>query len=164
MPVAKYLRPPAFSYPQRTWPDKQLTQAPRWLSTDLRDGNQALAEPMDLKRKQRLLRLLVGLGFKEIEVGFPAASALDYDFVRALADQPQLIPDVNISVLTQIRPDLIERTLQSVKGLKRVNVHIYNATSPVFRKHVFGLTKAEIKTLAVTGVELPPGSRKNVGS
>lgn len=154
MPVAKYLRPPAFSYPQRTWPDKQLTQAPRWLSTDLRDGNQALAEPMDLKRKQRLLRLLVGLGFKEIEVGFPSASALDYDFVRTLAAQPQLIPDVNVSVLTQIRPDLIERTLQSLKGLKRVNVHIYNATSPVFRKHVFGLTKAEVKALAVTGVEL----------
>ena len=122
----------------RTWPDQRLTQAPRWLSTDLRDGNQALIDPMTPERKRRMFDLLVKLGFKEIEVGFPAASQPDFDFVRQIIEEDAIPDDVRISVLTQAREDLIERTVESLRGAQKPTVHLYNATAPVFRKVVFG--------------------------
>ncbi|WP_349828498.1 2-isopropylmalate synthase [Brevibacterium litoralis] len=122
----------------RTWPDATLTQAPRWLSTDLRDGNQALIDPMTPDRKRRMFDLLVKLGFKEIEVGFPAASQPDFDFVRQIIEEDAIPDDVRISVLTQAREDLIERTVESLRGAAKPTVHMYNATPPVFRKVVFG--------------------------
>ncbi|RBP63977.1 2-isopropylmalate synthase [Brevibacterium sanguinis] len=122
----------------RTWPDQVIRKAPRWLSTDLRDGNQALIDPMTPDRKRRMFDLLVKLGFKEIEVGFPAASQVDFDFVREIIEQDAIPDDVRISVLTQAREDLIERTVESLVGAKMPTVHLYNATAPVFRKVVFG--------------------------
>ena len=122
----------------RTWPDQIITKAPRWLSTDLRDGNQALIDPMTPDRKRKMFDLLVSLGFKEIEVGFPAASQVDFDFVREIIEQDAIPDDVRISVLTQAREDLIERTVESLVGAKKPTVHLYNATAPVFRKVVFG--------------------------
>ncbi|MGO1438570.1 MAG: 2-isopropylmalate synthase [Brevibacterium yomogidense] len=122
----------------RTWPDQRLTKAPRWLSTDLRDGNQALIDPMTPERKRRMFDLLVKLGFKEIEVGFPAASQPDFDFVRQIIEEDAIPDDVRISVLTQAREDLIERTVESLRGAQKPTVHLYNATAPVFRKVVFG--------------------------
>ncbi|UVI37911.1 2-isopropylmalate synthase [Brevibacterium spongiae] len=122
----------------RTWPDKLIRKAPRWLSTDLRDGNQALIDPMTPDRKRKMFDLLVKLGFKEIEVGFPAASQVDFDFVREIIEQDAIPDDVRISVLTQAREDLIERTVESLVGAKMPTVHLYNATAPVFRKVVFG--------------------------
>ncbi|MCU4296225.1 2-isopropylmalate synthase [Brevibacterium permense] len=122
----------------RTWPDQIISKAPRWLSTDLRDGNQALIDPMTPDRKRKMFDLLVKLGFKEIEVGFPAASQVDFDFVREIIEQDAIPDDVRISVLTQAREDLIERTVESLVGAKMPTVHLYNATAPVFRKVVFG--------------------------
>ncbi|SDS60022.1 2-isopropylmalate synthase [Brevibacterium siliguriense] len=122
----------------RTWPDQVIRNAPRWLSTDLRDGNQALIDPMTPDRKRKMFDLLVKLGFKEIEVGFPAASQVDFDFVREIIEQDAIPDDVRISVLTQAREDLIERTVESLVGAKKPTVHLYNATAPVFRKVVFG--------------------------
>ena len=122
----------------RTWPDNLIRKAPRWLSTDLRDGNQALIDPMTPDRKRKMFDLLVKLGFKEIEVGFPAASQVDFDFVREIIEQDAIPDDVRISVLTQAREDLIERTVESLVGAKMPTVHLYNATAPVFRKVVFG--------------------------
>ncbi|AZU00994.1 2-isopropylmalate synthase [Brevibacterium linens] len=122
----------------RTWPDQIISRAPRWLSTDLRDGNQALIDPMTPDRKRKMFDLLVRLGFKEIEVGFPAASQVDFDFVREIIEQDAIPDDVRISVLTQAREDLIERTVESLVGAKMPTVHLYNATAPVFRKVVFG--------------------------
>ena len=122
----------------RTWPDQIISKAPRWLSTDLRDGNQALIDPMTPDRKRKMFDLLVKLGFKEIEVGFPAASQVDFDFVREIIEQDAIPDDVRISVLTQAREDLIERTVESLVGAKKPTVHLYNATAPVFRKVVFG--------------------------
>ncbi|MDY2941793.1 MAG: 2-isopropylmalate synthase [Varibaculum sp.] len=139
--------------PDRTWPDRHVTHAPRWLSTDLRDGNQALITPMDPARKRKMFDLLVELGYKEIEIGFPSASQTDYDFVRSLIEDENAIPDdVCVSVLTQSRADLITRTVESLQGAHRANVHVYNATSPLFREVVFHNTKAETIDLAVTGV------------
>ncbi|GAA1540252.1 MULTISPECIES: 2-isopropylmalate synthase [Brevibacterium] len=122
----------------RTWPDNLIRKAPRWLSTDLRDGNQALIDPMTPERKRKMFDLLVKLGFKEIEVGFPAASQVDFDFVREIIEQDAIPDDVRISVLTQAREDLIERTVESLVGAQKPTVHLYNATAPVFRKVVFG--------------------------
>ncbi|TSI17950.1 2-isopropylmalate synthase [Brevibacterium aurantiacum] len=122
----------------RTWPDQLIRKAPRWLSTDLRDGNQALIDPMTPDRKRKMFDLLVKLGFKEIEVGFPAASQVDFDFVREIIEQDAIPDDVRISVLTQAREDLIERTVESLVGAQKPTVHLYNATAPVFRKVVFG--------------------------
>lgn len=140
--------------PNRTWPDKIITQAPIWLSTDLRDGNQALIEPMDCDRKLRLFNLLVNIGFQEIEVAFPSASQTDFDFVRYLIEN-QLIPDsVTIQVLTQAREDLIRRTFESLKGAKKAIVHLYNATSPVFRHTVFNLDHQGTLNLAVSAAKL----------
>ncbi|GIJ75023.1 2-isopropylmalate synthase [Virgisporangium ochraceum] len=140
--------------PDRSWPDRQVTTAPRWLSTDLRDGNQSLVNPMSPARKLQMFRLLVDMGYREIEVGFPVASRDDHDFLRMLIEK-DLIPDtVRISVLTQARDDLIRETVQSLVGAPRATVHIYNATSPLFRRVVLGVDRAGCRHLAVHGTRL----------
>jgi len=149
-PNTKYRAFAPIGLTDRTWPDAQLTQAPIWLSTDLRDGNQALIEPMDAERKLRMFEMLVRIGFKEIEVGFPSASQTDFDFVRLLIEQDLIPADVTIQVLTQARQPLIERTFEAVRGAKRVIVHLYNAVAPVMRKVVLGLDEDQIVDLAVT--------------
>ena len=138
----------------RTWPDRVIEAAPRWCSVDLRDGNQALIEPMTVAQKLKLFDLLVKVGFKEIEVGFPAASQTDFDFVRCLIDDGLIPDDVTVQVLTQAREDLISRSYESLKGVKRAIVHVYNSTSTVQREKVFGLDKEGIKAIAVKGAEL----------
>ncbi|WP_437887207.1 2-isopropylmalate synthase [Phytobacter sp. V91] len=153
-PAQKYLPHPPISLPERQWPQNQLTHAPRWLSTDLRDGNQALAEPMDSERKLQFWELLLSCGFKEIEVAFPSASQTDFNFVRQLIEEKQIPEDVTIQVLTQAREDLIRRTFESLKGAHRATIHLYNATAPLFRKLVFGMEKAEIIALAVRSTQL----------
>jgi len=135
----------------RTWPDQVITRAPAWCSVDLRDGNQALIEPMTVAEKKRLFALLVKVGFKQIEVGFPAASQPDFDFVRAIIDEGLVPDDVTIQVLTQSRPELIERSFEALKGAKTAIVHLYNSTSPAQREQVFGLNKAGIVQIAVDG-------------
>lgn len=155
MPVHKYGQYDQVDIPDRTWPEKRITAAPRWLSTDLRDGNQALIDPMSPERKRRMFDQLVKMGYKEIEVGFPASGQTDFDFVRSIVEEPGAIPDdVTISVLTQAREDLIERTVESLKGAKRATVHLYNATAPVFRRVVFRGSKDDIKQIAVDGTRL----------
>ncbi|OIJ90927.1 2-isopropylmalate synthase [Streptomyces colonosanans] len=155
MPIHKYRPYEMVEIPDRTWPDKRITQAPRWLSTDLRDGNQALIDPMSPARKRAMFDLLVKMGYKEIEVGFPASGQTDFDFVRSIIEDEGAIPDdVTISVLTQAREDLIERTVESLKGAKRATVHLYNATAPVFRRVVFRGSKDDIKQIAVDGTRL----------
>ena len=129
---------PAVDLPDRQWPTRTITQPPRWLSTDLRDGNQALIDPMNTARKRAMFDLVVRMGYKEIEVGFPAASQTDFDFVRELIESGRVPEDVTISVLTQAREELIERTVQSLVGAHRATVHMYNAAAPVFRSVVFG--------------------------
>jgi 2-isopropylmalate synthase len=154
MPFDKYRPYDTVGLPDRGWPDVVLTRAPVWCSTDLRDGNQALINPMDPARKRRMFDLLLALGFREIEVGFPAASKADFDFVRTLVDQ-ELVPDgVTIAVLTQARPELIERTFESVEGARRAIVHLYNSTSTTQRRVVFRLDRAGIVELAVRGAEM----------
>ncbi|WP_283134823.1 2-isopropylmalate synthase [Rhizohabitans arisaemae] len=153
MPVHRYQPYTPVNLPDRTWPSKTIDRAPRWLSTDLRDGNQALIDPMSPARKLRMFELLVRMGYKEIEVGFPAASQTDYDFVRQLIEENRIPDDVRISVLTQAREELIERTVQSLAGSPRATVHLYNATAPLFRRVVFGIDRDECKALAVRGTE-----------
>jgi 2-isopropylmalate synthase len=138
----------------RRWPDKTITAAPRWCSVDLRDGNQALVEPMTARQKSMLWDQLVKVGFKEIEVGFPSASGHDYDFVRELIENDRIPDDVTIQVLTQARPDLIEKTFQALEGARRVVVHVYNSTSTVQREQVFGLDRQGIVDIAVKGAQL----------
>ncbi len=138
MPCHRYTPFQPVDLPDRTWPGRSITQAPRWLSTDLRDGNQALIDPMSPARKRTMFDLLVRMGYKEIEVGFPSASQTDFDFVRSLIEGGRIPDDVQISVLTQARDELIERTVQSLAGAPRAAVHMYNATAPVFRRVVFG--------------------------
>ncbi|MEV6111453.1 2-isopropylmalate synthase [Streptomyces sp. NPDC052109] len=155
MPIRKYGRYEQVDIPDRTWPEQRITAAPRWLSTDLRDGNQALIDPMSPERKRRMFDQLVKMGYKEIEVGFPASGQTDFDFVRSIIEEEGAIPDdVTISVLTQAREDLIERTVESLKGAKRATVHLYNATAPVFRRVVFRGSKDDIKQIAVDGTRL----------
>ncbi|MBR7889883.1 2-isopropylmalate synthase [Marinomonas sp. A79] len=137
----------------RAWPDNDITQAPIWSSVDLRDGNQALVEPMTVEQKKQFFALLVDVGFKEIEVGFPAASQLDFDFVRWLIEEEQVPDDVYIQVLTQARPELIERTYESLKGAKKAIVHVYNSTSTTQREQVFRMDKEGIKQIAVNGAK-----------
>ncbi|MDR1634739.1 MAG: 2-isopropylmalate synthase [Bifidobacteriaceae bacterium] len=151
MPFHKYVPFTGVDLPDRTWPSKRITKAPRWLSTDLRDGNQALIEPMDPKRKRAMFDLLVAMGYKEIEIGFPSASQTDFDFVRSLIEEEAIPEDVTCSVLTQARTDLIDRTVQSIIGYPRATVHLYNATAPVFRQVVFRNDKAQTVALAVDG-------------
>ena len=154
MPFAKYrpfLDVATIDLPDRTWPDKRITTAPRWLSTDLRDGNQSLIEPMGPQAKRAVFDLLVTMGFKEIEIGFPAASQTDFDFVRSLVDDGAIPEDVTISVLTQSRGDLIDRTLDACVGIPRATVHLYNALSPIFRDVVFRMDRDQVRELAVDG-------------
>jgi 2-isopropylmalate synthase len=138
----------------RTWPSKTITKAPMWCSVDLRDGNQALVDPMDGQRKLRMFKTLVDMGFKEIEVGFPAASQTDFDFVRKIIEQGLIPADVTIQVLTQARPELIERTYESIRGVHRAIMHLYNSTSTLQRRVVFGLDRDGIKAIAVDGAKL----------
>jgi 2-isopropylmalate synthase len=147
----KYRPYPAPQRPQRRWPDRVITHAPDYCAVDLRDGNQALVKPMSVQQKTRLFTLLCQLGFKEIEVGFPAASQPDFDFVRELIEQDLVPSDVTIQVLTQAREGLIRRTFEAVKGARRANTHLYNSTSIVQRRDVFGLDRAGIKAIAVQG-------------
>ena len=151
MPCYRYAPFKPVDLPDRTWPNQVMTKAPRWLSTDLRDGNQALIDPMSPTRKRAMFDLLVKMGYKEIEVGFPSASQTDFDFVRELIEGDKIPQDVRISVLTQAREDLIERTVQSLEGAQRATVHMYNATAPTFRKVVFRNSRDETKALAVDG-------------
>ena len=137
----------------RTWPNQVITEAPRWCSVDLRDGNQALIEPMSVAQKKKMFELLVSVGFKEIEVGFPAASQPDFDFVRSLIEEGKVPDDVTIQVLTQARPALIQRTFESLKGAKKAILHVYNSTSVVQREKVFKTDKAGIVDIAVAGAQ-----------
>ncbi|MDP9822439.1 2-isopropylmalate synthase [Nocardioides massiliensis] len=154
MPFGRYTAFEPVTVPDRTWPDQRITQAPRWLSTDLRDGNQALIDPMSPTRKLMMFELLVKMGYKEIEVGFPSASETDFAFVRQLVEEDRIPDDVRISVLTQAREDLIERTVQSLVGTDRATVHLYNATAPLFQRVVFGVTPEECLAIAVRGTEM----------
>ncbi|WP_086829197.1 2-isopropylmalate synthase [Streptomyces sp. NRRL B-24572] len=154
MPIHKYGQYEAVNIPDRTWPEKRITKAPRWLSTDLRDGNQALIDPMSPARKREMFDLLVRMGYKEIEVGFPSSGETDFAFVRSIIEEGAIPDDVTISVLTQAREDLIERTVESLKGAKRATVHLYNATAPTFRRVVFRGSKEQIKQIAVDGTRL----------
>jgi len=149
-PNTKYRAFAPIALRDRSWPDAQLTRAPLWCSVDLRDGNQALIEPMDSTRKLRMFEMLVRIGFKEIEVGFPSASQTEFDFIRMLIERDRVPEDVTIQVLTQARPELIERTFESLRGAKRVIVHLYNATSPVMRNVVLGMDEDGIVELAVS--------------
>ena len=144
---------PPIGLQDRTWPDQVLTRAPRWCSVDLRDGNQALIEPMSVSQKRKMFDLLVKVGFKEIEVGFPAASQPDFDFVRSLVEQDAIPDDVTVQVLTQARPELIRRTFESLRGARKAIMHVYNSTSVVQRQKVFKTGKAGIVDIAVTGAE-----------
>jgi 2-isopropylmalate synthase len=148
-PSSKYRPFTQIAIPDRTWPDQIIDKAPIWLSTDLRDGNQSLIEPMDADKKMRFFKCLVQVGLKEIEVGFPSASQTDFDFVRELIEGGHIPDDVTIQVLTQARDDLIERTFESLKGAKKAIVHYYNACAPAFRKIVFNQDKAGVKAIAV---------------
>ena len=154
MPIHKYGRYEAVHIPDRTWPEQRITKAPRWLSTDLRDGNQALIDPMSPARKREMFDLLVRMGYKEIEVGFPSSGDTDFNFVRSIIEEGAIPDDVTISVLTQAREDLIERTVESLVGAKRATVHLYNATAPTFRRVVFRGSKEDIKQIAVDGTRL----------
>ena len=157
MPYNKYVaydKQVPFDYPERTWPGKRLQRAPRWCSVDLRDGNQALVNPMDSERKLRFWNLLVSLGFKEIEVGFPSASETDYDFIRMLIERELIPDDVTIVVLTQAREHLIRKTYECLKGAKRAVVHFYNSVSVLQREVVFRKDKAGIKKLATDAATL----------
>ncbi|MFJ7999150.1 2-isopropylmalate synthase [Streptomyces sp. NPDC096310] len=154
MPIHKYGRYEAVDIPDRTWPDNRITVAPRWLSTDLRDGNQALIDPMSPARKREMFDLLVRMGYKEIEVGFPASGETDFAFVRSIIEEGAIPEDVTISVLTQAREELIERTVEALRGAHRATVHLYNATAPTFRRVVFRGTKEQVKQIAVDGTRL----------
>ena len=147
----KYRPFAAVPMPHRRWPDRIIRSAPRWCSVDLRDGNQSLLEPMNVAQKMALFELLVGVGFKEIEVGFPAASQHDFDFVRRIIEHDSIPADVTIGVLTQARDDLIARTFESLRGARRAIVHLYNSTSALQRERVFGLDRAAIVEMATQG-------------
>ncbi|MDX3107445.1 2-isopropylmalate synthase [Nonomuraea angiospora] len=153
-PVERYSNFTPLALADRTWPDKRIVAAPRWLSTDLRDGNQSLANPMSPARKLRMFELLVDLGYKEIEVGFPVASQDDHDFVRMLIEQDRIPDDVWISVLVPARDELIERSVTALAGAPRATFHLYNATAPLFRRVVFDMDRAQCKDLAVQGTRL----------
>ncbi|MAC47863.1 2-isopropylmalate synthase [Oceanospirillum beijerinckii] len=150
----KYVPFPAVQIENRQWPDQVIDKAPTWCSVDLRDGNQALIDPMTVEQKKRLFSLLVKLGFKEIEVGFPAASQPDFDFVRALIDENMIPDDVTVQVLTQAREHLIDRTIEALKGVKKAIVHVYNSTSTVQREQVFRMERSQIVDIAVSGVRM----------
>lgn len=153
-PATKYRPFPAVPLADRQWPSRTITTPPIWMSTDLRDGNQALIEPMSVEKKLRFFKMLVKIGIKEIEVGFPSASQTDFDFVRMLVDDKHIPDDVTIIVLTQARDELIRRTVESAVGAKRAIVHVYNSVAPVFRRVVFNMERDEIVQIAVKGTQL----------
>ena len=150
----RYKRVPVVNFPERTWPNKEIEKAPVWCSVDLRDGNQALVEPMVVEEKVEMFNLLVKLGFKEIEVGFPAASQIEYDFLRTLVDRKLIPDDVEVQVLVQCREHLIKRTFEALKGIKKAIVHIYNSTSTLQRDVVFHKDMDEIKDIAIVGTKM----------
>ena len=150
----RYKRVPVVHYPERQWPDKEIQKAPIWCSVDLRDGNQALIEPMVVEEKIEFFNLLVKLGFKEIEVGFPAASQIEYDFLRTLVERNLIPDDVKVQVLIQCREHLIKRTFEAIQGCKNVIIHIYNSTSTLQRDVVFNMDREEIKQIAVDGTKM----------
>src|SRR5665213_1230790 len=154
MPFSLYQSHVPLRLPERTWPDREFTRAPHWASVDLRDGNQALVDPMDSERKLKLFETLVEVGFKDIEVGFPSASQTDYDFQRQIIEEDLIPDDVMIQVLVQCREELIERTYQSLAGARQAIVHFYNSTSELQRRVVFGLDKAGIIDIAVNAARL----------
>ena len=149
----RYKRVPVVNYPERQWPSKEIEKAPIWCSVDLRDGNQALVEPMVVQEKIEMFNLLVKLGFKEIEIGFPAASQIEYDFLRQLVERKLIPDDVVVQVLVQCREHLIKRTFEAIQGIKKTVVHIYNSTSTLQRDVVFHKNMDEIKEIAVQGTE-----------
>lgn len=153
-PATKYRPFPPIDLPDRRWPSATITRAPRWLSTDLRDGNQALIDPMDAEKKTRFFDLLLKVGLKEIEVGFPSAGATEFDFIAGLIRDDRVPEDVQIQVLTQSRRDLIERSFASLEGAHSAIVHLYNAVSPAWRKIVFGMSRDEVKRIAVEGAKV----------
>ena len=150
----RYKRVPVLNYPERQWPNKEIQKAPIWCSVDLRDGNQALIEPMVVEEKIEFFKLLVKLGFKEIEVGFPAASQIEYDFLRTLVERNLIPDDVKVQVLIQCREHLIKRTFEAIQGCKNVIIHIYNSTSTLQRDVVFDMNREEIKQIAIDGTEM----------
>jgi 2-isopropylmalate synthase len=153
-PSSKYRPFPQVNLPGRQWPSRTITKAPRWLSTDMRDGNQALIDPMDAEKKTRFFELLCKVGIKEIEVGFPSAGATEFDFISGLVQNDKIPDDVIVQVLTQSRQDLIETSFQSLKGAKKAIVHLYNAVSPAWRRIVFGMSREEIKGIAIAGAKV----------
>lgn len=159
--VKRYRQFPIFRYPERTWVDKEIKQAPIWCSVDLRDGNQALVEPMQIEEKIEYFELLCRLGFKEIEVGFPAASQIEFDFLRRLIENNLIPEDVTVQVLVQCREELLEKTFSALEGAKKAVVHIYNSISILQRDVVFKKTKDEIKAIALNGVEMVKRHEKN---
>src|SRR4051812_35217461 len=154
LPYGRYVPFTPVDLPDRTWPAARIDQAPLWCSVDLRDGNQALIDPMTPARKRRMFELLVRMGYKEIEVGFPAASQTDFDFIRQLVEDDLVPDDVTIQVLTQARDELIERTFESLRGARQAIVHLYNSTSTLQRRVVFGLDRAGITDIAVHGAQI----------
>ena len=150
----KYKKNPVLDYPERQWPNKEIEKAPIWCSVDLRDGNQALIEPMNVDEKMEMFELLLKLGFKEIEIGFPAASQIEYDFLRKLVAENKIPDDVKVQVLSQCREELIDRTFEAIQGIKNVVFHIYNSTSTLQRDVVFHKDKEEIKQIAIDGTRM----------
>ncbi len=150
----RYKRNPVVHYPERQWPDKEIEKAPVWCSVDLRDGNQALIEPMVVEEKVEFFNMLVKMGFKEIEVGFPSASQIEYDFLRQLVERKLIPDDVVVQVLVQCREHLIDRTFEALEGIKTAIVHIYNSTSTLQRDVVFHKSKEEIKQIAIDGARM----------
>ena len=152
--VERYQRVPVVHYPEREWPGKEIQKAPAWCSVDLRDGNQALVEPMVVEEKIEMFNLLVEMGFKEIEIGFPAASQIEFDFLRQLVERNLIPDDVMVQVLTQCREHLVKRTFEAIQGIKKAVVHIYNSTSTLQRDVVFHMDREEIKKIATDGVAM----------
>ena len=152
--IERYKRNPIVDFKERTWPDKQIEKAPIWCSSDLRDGNQALVEPMVVEEKIEMFNLLVKLGFKEIEIGFPAASQIEFDFLRQLVDRKLIPDDVVVQILCQCREHLIKRSFEAIRGIKKCIMHIYNSTDTLQRDVVYGLDREGIKNIALEGVAL----------
>ena len=151
---SRYKRNPVLNYPEREWPNKEIEKAPVWCSVDLRDGNQALIDPMQVDEKIEMFQYLIKLGFRDIEIGFPAASQIEFDFLRQLVDRKLIPNDVRVQVLTQCREELIDRTFESIQGIENVIVHIYNSTSTLQRDVVFGMERDEIIDIAVKGTRM----------
>lgn len=158
---SRYKRNPVMDYPQREWPNKEIEKAPIWCSVDLRDGNQALIDPMQVEEKIEMFQYLIKLGFRDIEIGFPAASQIEFDFLRQLVDRKLIPDDVRVQVLTQCREELIDRTFEAIEGIKKVIVHIYNSTSTLQRDVVFGMSREEITDIAIKGTRMVKERAKN---